>query len=123
MEQIPLVPLAGHGKQAILVGREDRTGNPHAVVPPDPDLHPCLRNRLTTDGVEDETLERSRSVANPHHQGQVAFPDPGKLHDVVGILEIRIRAGDQEIEARLDILRHGDELHLLVVIDRGRQVR
>ena len=90
---------------------------------PDPDLHPCLRNRLTTDGVEDETLERSRSIANPNHQGQVAFPDPGKLHDVVRFLEIRVRAGDQEIEARLDILRHGDELHLLVVIDRGRQVR
>ena len=63
------------------------------------------------------------AVACPRHQRQVAHPHVGHGDNVVPFAELRVVAGGDEIEARLEAVGRRRGEGLLLVVGGGRQLR
>ena len=107
---------------AVAVGLAFGAGGEGAVPIPGVDLHFGPFDRLAGGRIEHEAAETAVGVLLPDDQGQLAHPDVRVGDDVVRRAETRIVAGQQVIEAGLQVLGRGKVLDPLLVILGRRQI-
>ena len=122
VEQVIVVGYAVDRELAVAVGLGLVARGEVAVPIPGVDLHFGPFDRLAGGRIEHETAKPAVGILLPDDQGQLAHPDVGIGNDVVRRAETRIVAGQQVIEAGLQVLRRGKVLDPLLKILGRRQV-
>ena len=117
-EKIASTGLGGEGEEAIGVGVELRLRDTVALVVELPQIDFGLGHGFAGVGFKDKTF--NLAVAWADDEGEVADPNVGVAHDIVGCGEFRVVAGDQKIESGFEGAGRGDFLGALFVINRGR---
>ena len=121
-QRVPaFVPPKLGGEESVAVGFDGRLPGEKAGVLC-AELHLCTLNRFAAACVEHEALCLCIAAVCAHHEREVAHPHAGKLHDVVLLAEVRLRAGDERVVAGLHVQRRGDVLAALAVVGRRGQL-
>ena len=105
VQEEALVAGQRNGKQAILVGLSRRPNRPHVASGTVPRPNLSVSDWIASDGVQHETFGYAFAVLGPCDERQIADPEVRERDDVVLVTKTGIVAGDQEIEARFQILR------------------
>jgi len=121
-EQHALIRPGGQREQALLIRLRHGASLAYVVPRVIPRLDFRTGDRFAGDGVQHEALDVRFPAARADDQRQVADPEIRERNEIVLLAEARIVAGDQEVEARLQIGRRFDLFRPLLVVCGGRQV-
>ena len=115
------IPLSRFGKlpEGIRPRRHPARGKSIVALGPQPHLRAL--DGFARAGIEHEAPDVGIVLAGAQHEREVAHPDLRVGHDIVLFAEVRLRAGDERVIARHQILRHREFLHALAEVRRRGQ--